>query len=131
VKRRITALAVALLAFPATAIAATDEPSNSGSPLTSRVPDVASDMRAPDQRTPRDVPPRLPAIGTDVAATDQQSSLGAPSPAASPSADGFDWTDAGIGAAGAATLLAISLAGAITLRRPRSGAGGIRTAERG
>jgi hypothetical protein len=39
-------------------------------------------------------------------------------------ADGFDWGDAGIGAAGAVGLLAISLASAMTLRlrqtRPRS-----------
>jgi hypothetical protein len=40
-------------------------------------------------------------------------------------ADGFDWGDAAIGAAGATGLLAISLAGAMTLRRrhtrPRPG----------
>jgi hypothetical protein len=38
-------------------------------------------------------------------------------------ADGFDWSDAAIGAGGATGLLAISLAGAMTLRRrtsPRS-----------
>ena len=34
-----------------------------------------------------------------------------------PGRDGFDWGDAAIGAAGASGLLAISLAGAMTLRR--------------
>jgi hypothetical protein len=32
-------------------------------------------------------------------------------------ADGFDWTDAAIGAGGAAGLMAISLAGTIAFRR--------------
>jgi hypothetical protein len=35
-------------------------------------------------------------------------------------ADGFDWSDAAIGAGGATGLLAISLPGAMTLRRRRT-----------
>jgi hypothetical protein len=38
------------------------------------------------------------------------------------SADGFDWGDAAIGAGGALGLLAISLAGATTMRRQRPAA---------
>ena len=64
-------------------------------------------------RTPVNAP------GTDVAAPDQQASTGAPDAVSAPEPAGgeFDWTDAGIGAAGAASLLAISLAGGIALRR--------------
>jgi hypothetical protein len=105
VKRCIAALVLTLLAFPGAALA---------------VPD---DLRAPDQRSPRDVPSHLPATGTDVAAPDQQASTGAGSlaPASTPASagDGFDWTDAGIGAAGAASLLGISLAGVVALRGRR------------
>ena len=105
-KRCIAALVLTLLAFPGAALA---------------VPD---DLRAPDQRSPRDMPSHLPATGTDVAAPDQQASTGARSlaPASAPSAsagDGFDWTDAGIGAAGAASLVGISLAGVVALRGRR------------
>lgn len=116
-KRLITALAVAFIAFPATALAMPDEPVGSGSPLTSRVSDIAPDQRAPDQRIPRDLTAHLPAIGTDAAAPDQQSSAPAPSPAPASAGSEFDWSDAGIGAAVATALLAVSLAGGITLRR--------------
>ena len=102
-KRCIAALVLTLLAFPGAALA---------------VPD---DVRAPDQRTSHAVPSYLPTTGTDVAAPDQQASAPPSSPApASTSADGgFDWSDAGIGAAGAASLLGISLAGVATLRGRR------------
>ena len=94
-KRRIAPLVIALFAFPATALAA-----------------------------PSELPPRLEAIGTDVAAPDQQASTrsSAPLTAPAPAADGFDWTDAGIGGGGAAAVLAIALAGGLAVRRrqPRS-----------
>jgi hypothetical protein len=116
-RRFITALALALVAFPATALAVPDEPHGSGSPLTSRVAAIAPDQRAPDQRTPDAVPPRLAATGTDVSAPDQQASAPAPSSAPTSAASEFDWADAGIGAAIATGLLAIALAGGITVRR--------------
>jgi hypothetical protein len=102
VKRYFAALTLAVFGFPATALAMPVEPPGPGSPITSRVPDV---------------PPRLPAIGTDVAAPDQQSSPRSPSPAPTSGASDFDWTDAGLGAAVATSLLALSLVGGITLRR--------------
>jgi hypothetical protein len=117
VKRLLTALALAAIAFPATALAVPAEPVGSGSPLTSRVPDIAPDQRAPDQRIPRDLPSHLPAGGTDVAAPDQQSSATAASPAPASAGSEFDWSDAGIGAAVATALLGVSLAGGITVRR--------------
>jgi len=113
VKRFISALALALVAFPTVAVAQPAEPSGSGTPVTS----PASDVRAPDQRTPRDLPSRLQASGTDVAAPDQQASAHAPSPAPPSAASDFDWSDAGIGAAVATGLLAVSMAGGITVRR--------------
>jgi hypothetical protein len=117
VKRFITALTLAVFAFPTAVFAMPDEPSSSGSPIASRVHHVAPDQRAPDQRTPRDLPARIPASGTDVAAPDQQSSVHGTLPAPTSAASEFDWTDAGIGAAVATGLLALSLAGGITVRR--------------
>jgi hypothetical protein len=105
VKRRIAPLVLALLAFPAGALAA------------------PSDLRAPDQRTASDLAPRLEAAGTDVAAPDQQASTRSAAPvpvtAPAPAADGFDWGDAGIGSAGAAAVIALALSGGIALRRRR------------
>jgi hypothetical protein len=105
VKRRIAPLVLALLAFPAGALAA------------------PSDLRAPDQRTASDLAPRLEAAGTDVAAPDQQASTTSAVPVAAPApasvADGFDWGDAGIGSAGAAAVVALALSGGIALRRRR------------
>jgi hypothetical protein len=122
VKACIAAVTLALLAFPATALA-------------------VSDARAPDQRTPHDIPSYLPTTGTDVAAADQQAStrhtipsylpknpvdaavhterasVGGPGADPAPSGSGFDWSDAGVGAASAACLVALSLAGAMALRR--------------
>jgi hypothetical protein len=116
-KRFITALALAVIAFPATALAMPAEPPGAGSPLNSRVPDIAPDQRAPDQRTPRELPPRLPATGTDAAAPDQRASTLGPTPAPVSAGSEFDWSDAGIGAAVATALLGVSLAGGITVRR--------------
>jgi hypothetical protein len=116
-RRFITAMALAVIAFPATALAMPDEQHGSGSPLTSRVHHIAPDQRAPDQQTTRAVPPRLPAIGTDVAAPDQQASAPDDSPAPPSAVSEFDWSDAGIGAGVATGLLAIALAGGITVRR--------------
>jgi hypothetical protein len=45
-------------------------------------------------------------------------------PVASEVRDGFDWADAGIGAAGAASLFGIALAGALSLRRRSSALAG-------
>jgi hypothetical protein len=118
-RRFITALALALVAFPATALAMPDEPHGSGSPLTSRVAPIAPDQRAPDQRTSGAVPPRIAATGTDVAAPDQQASAPAPSSAPASGGSELDWSDAGIGAAVATGLFAVALAGGITVRRRR------------
>jgi hypothetical protein len=102
VKRFITALAVAFIAFPATALAMPYEPVGSGSQPSSRAPHIA---------------PRLPATGTDAAAPDQQSSAPSASPAPASAGSEFDWSDAGIGAAVATALLGVSLAGGVTARR--------------
>jgi hypothetical protein len=112
-KRCIAAVVLALLAFPGSALA-------------------VSDLRA-DQNVRGGslgvAPPILPALhakGTDVAAPDQQASTRSTAPvidytppAIDSAADdgGFDWADAGIGAAATAALVAMSLAGAVTLRR--------------
>jgi hypothetical protein len=107
-KRCIAAVALALLAFPGGALAASDlrtEQHVRGGSLG-----VA----------PATVPSYLPTKGTDVAAPDQRASTRSTPPAFELEADGnggFDWGDAGIGAAAAASLLGISLAGAMTFRR--------------
>jgi hypothetical protein len=116
-KRRIAALALALLAFPATALAAPQDlrheaPSSSlGIP-----PELASRPAVPSHLVGR----HLPAVGTDVAAPDQQSSPPGVSIPTESASSGFDWTDAGIGAAGTMSLLGIALAGAVVLRRRSS-----------
>jgi len=118
VKRCIAALAVALVAFPATASAVSgprgaDENQSSSLGVSPRV--------AAGHPTANDVPQYLPAGGTDVAAPDQQSSPpGAPAPVSATGSDSssdFDWADAGIGAATAVSLVGISLAGGMVLRR--------------
>ena len=118
-KRSIAALAVALVAFPATASAASNASGSDQVPSSSLgiPPHVAS-----GQPTVNDVPQYLPAIGragTDVAASDQQSSPGAPAPVSATASDSseFDWSDASIGAATAVSLMGISLAGGMVLRR--------------
>jgi hypothetical protein len=113
-KRRIAALALALLAFPATALAAPQDLRHEAPSSSLGVP--------PELASPQVVPSHLPAVGTDVAAPDQQSSpRGVSIPTESASDDGgFDWADAGIGAAGAVSLFGIALAGALALRRRSS-----------
>jgi hypothetical protein len=114
VKRRFTALALALLAFPSAALADPAREERAGvTPHTrplDRSPSSPLESRLPAKGT--DVASRLPAKGTDVAAPDQQASTGAAAPAASvDDASGFDWGYAGIGAAALLGLLAVSLAG--------------------
>jgi hypothetical protein len=121
VKRSIAALAVALVAFPATASAASNASGSEQLPSSSLgiPPHVAN-----GQPTLNDVPQYLPAVGTDVAAGDQQaSSPGAPAPVSATASDSseFDWSDAGIGAATAVSLMGISLAGGMVLRRRQDG----------
>jgi hypothetical protein len=116
VRRRIAALALALLAFPASALAAPQD-------LRHSAPSSSLGV-APDVASRSVVPSHLPAIGTDVAAPDQQSSpRGVIVPTESASS-GFDWADAGIGAAGAVSLLGIAFAGALAFRRRTSALAG-------
>jgi hypothetical protein len=125
VKRCIAALAVALLAFPVTASAVTDLRESQQVPSSSL--GVPPHLATHDRPTAADVPQFHPAQaaeavqarGTDVAAPDQQASKPAPAPVteAEPGSGDFDWADAGIGAATAASLLGISLAGGIAIRR--------------
>jgi hypothetical protein len=106
-KRCIAAVALALLAFPGGALAQdlrTEQHVSGGS--LGVAPGVM---------------PQVQAKGTNVAAPDQQAST---LPANTPPADvaasddgGFDWSDAGIGAATAVSLMGISLAGGMTIRR--------------
>jgi hypothetical protein len=106
-KRCIAAVALALLAFPAGALAGPD--------LRTEQP-----VRGGSLGVAPGVMPQLEAKGTDVAAPDQQASTRSTPPAIDFAADddgGFDWGDAGIGAATAASVLGISLAGGMTLRR--------------
>jgi len=104
VKRFIAALFVALIAFPSAALAVQD---NLEPP-----PLVRPDGPALESH--------LPAQGTDVAAPDQQASPPASALITEPSEGGFDWADAGIGAAGATALLGFAIAGAAGLRRRRA-----------
>jgi hypothetical protein len=103
VKRRFTALALALLAFPSAALADPAREERAG---------VTPHMRPLDRSLSSPLESRLPAKGTDVAAPDQQASTRAAAPAASvDDASGFDWGYAGIGAAALLGLLTVSLAG--------------------
>ena len=104
-KRCLPAVALAVLAFPAAASAV---------PAT---PIINPDLRGPQQPVTPSVQQHTPARGTDVAAPDQQAPVGSSGPVSVSSASDFDWSDAGIGAAGATALLAISFAGGITFRR--------------
>ena len=116
-KRCIAAVILALVGFPSAAFAMPDDVRAPDQRVPSSSLGVPPNLQAPDQRTDHTVPRHLDATGTDVAATDQQASTGAVAPAPESATDGFDWTDAGIGAAGAASLLGISLAGGFALRR--------------
>ena len=136
-KRRIAALALALLAFPATALAMPYDPvrSDQGAPSSSLgvAPNVQShlqtmgtDVAAPDQQASKNVAPSsLKTTGTDVAAPDQQASRNVAPATVSVSSSAtsdFDWADAAIGAAVTAGLLGLSFAGATALRRRQRGA---------
>ena len=100
------ALAVATLAAPASAATASGSHQRSAGESTIR---AYQDLRSPDARD---------------AAEGRTTYVVPPLVKLTPGRDGFDWGDAAIGAAGASGLLAISLAGAMTLRRrqtrPRS-----------
>jgi hypothetical protein len=128
VKRRIAAVAVALMAFPAAASAAPDLRGSGDVPSSSL--GVPPHLAVPDRPSPEHVPQylpdqgstspkHLPAQGTDVAAPDQQASKRGPVPAfeSDPASGDFDWGDAGICAATALALMGVSLAGGMTLRR--------------
>jgi hypothetical protein len=104
-------LAAAALATPATAAG-------------SHHPAPRQDLRMPDTRDAaegRTTRNASKPVFQDLSAPDTRDAA-APRNTGSPviqvtSSAGFDWGDAGIGAAGAAGLLAVSLAGAMTLRR--------------
>jgi len=113
-KLLITALAVAFIAFPASALAVPDDLRHSAGPFPSGSTAVPPRLTQLDHPTAPSVAPHLPAAGTDVAASDQQAPVSAASP--TPAESDFDWTDAGIGGV-AVSLLAISLAAGVTLRR--------------
>jgi hypothetical protein len=106
-KRCIAAVTLALLAFPGGALAASDLRADPG-------------VRGGSLGVAPQGLPQLEATGTDVAAPDQQASTRSAPPSFEILADeggGFDWGDAGIGAATMASLMGISLAGGMTLRR--------------
>jgi hypothetical protein len=119
-KFRTTIAPVAVvLATAAFATSATAEPIDS--PAHRRHTDstitVPQDLRSPDARDA--------AAGRGTFNAPEVTVLKIPAPAHS-SHGGVDWADAAIGAGGATGLFAISLAGAMTLRRrqaaPRTGA---------
>jgi hypothetical protein len=108
VKRLITALTLAVFAFPAGALA-----------VPPHFPTRGWDAPAPDERTQPGIAKRLPATGTDVAAPDQQSPVGESVLAPASTGSDFDWGDAGIGAGSAICLAAASLGSAMAFRRRR------------
>ena len=123
-KRCIAAVVLALVALPGSALAADDmrsEQAVTGGSLGVAPPTNAqgTDVAAADQQAPPSTAAPVNAKGTDVAAVDQQASTSGSAPSTATASDdgGFDWTDAGIGAVGTASLLAVSLGGALMLRR--------------
>jgi hypothetical protein len=111
VKILVAAMAVALM-VPAGAIA--DIPDQSRPDIgPSRPVGVPSHLSGPHPSS----------LGTDVAASDQQSPVQRPTGAVAPSpaadASGFEWDDAGVGAAAAITLVAMTGVAATALRRRR------------
>ena len=115
-KRSIVALVVVLMALPATATAAPDLRGSEDVPSSS----LGIPPNLGQRPSHADVPQYLPAGGTDVAASDQQASERAPAVLTESGSSGdFDWADAGLGAATAASLIGISLAGGIAVRRHR------------
>jgi hypothetical protein len=117
----IAVLAVALV-LPASALAMPTS-SVEQDPPGSNVTAIGTDVAAPDQQSPATGASHLPAIGTDAAAADQQAPSFAPPPVRVVPVEapdsGFDATDAGMGAAGAAILMCVALGGAMTIRRRR------------
>jgi hypothetical protein len=126
----LTALVCALV-VPATGVPAATAMPIDGPAHTSGLPGTTSapkqDLRSPDARdaaqgrTTRDF---AAPIVQDLRSPDARDAADGRSTAdmATPvveitRADGFDWSDAAVGAGGATGLLAISLAGAMTLRR--------------
>jgi hypothetical protein len=112
-KRCIAVLGLACFAFPGAALAA---PAPEDPRLDPRI--QSGSLGVPPHLAGRH-PSQLPAVGTDVAAPDQQASKLVVAPASASDTSGFDWSDAGIGAAGAVTLLGISLAGGMVVVRRR------------
>ena len=111
-KRCIAATALALLAFPGGALAATDLRTE-------------QNVRGGSLGVAPAGMPQLEAKGTDVAAPDQQASTRSTPPTVefvTADESGFDWGDAGVGAAAAASLMGISFAGGVALRRHRRSA---------
>jgi hypothetical protein len=135
-----TILAVATLAAPAAASTGQDLRSPdardvaAGRTIGRAAAPIGQDLRSPDARdvaAGRTIGTAAAPIGQDLRSPDARDAAAGRSTAdiAAPvlevtSAGGFDWGDAAIGAGGATGLLAISLAGAMTLRRrqtrPRS-----------
>jgi hypothetical protein len=120
-KRLITALALAVFAFPASALAVPADAPRQDHRIPSSSLGVPPGLGAQEQRTTPAIARHLPATGTDVAAADQQSPVGTSAPAPAPAVGGsdFDWGDAGIGAGSALALLVVSLGSFLTLRRRR------------
>jgi hypothetical protein len=118
VKRLIAVLALAVLAFPAGALAMPDDWRGREHGLSSSSLGVAPVQRQSDQGGAA-LAPHLPAIGTDVAARDQQSPEVASASVSTSGGSDFDWDAAVIGAGGAICLLAVALAAGLTFRRRR------------
>jgi hypothetical protein len=116
--RTTVAVAAAMLVLPASALAVPADLRHSSS-LGVAPQTATQDLRTPDSRGT--VPAGLRPLGTDVAAPDQQSPVHRTSPTGVtvPSASGFDWGAAVIGAAVAMGAIAL-LAGGVGIRRRHS-----------
>jgi hypothetical protein len=115
-------LAVAMLAAPANAAQTKPPPQRYAGESMIR---EYQDLRSPDARDAADGRTTHKATAPIVQDLRSPDARDAATPIVEiTGADGFDWSDAAIGAAGATGLLAILLAGAMTLRRrqtrPRS-----------
>ena len=104
-KRCITTLFVALVAFPSAALALPPEEIYRGDESPPVVHPESAGLAS-----------RLPAVGTDVAAPDQQASK--PAPVSESANSGLDWADAGL--MSGAALAAFAIAGAVGVRRRRA-----------
>jgi hypothetical protein len=120
-----TVAAAVMLVLPASALAIptdlrTEQAVSSGS-LAAAPAVTNQDMRSPDaSEVPRIVSQVRP-LGTDVSAPDQQSPMQRPAPVhvSLPTAPGFDWGSAFLGAAVSIGLVVL-LTGAARLRRRQS-----------